>query len=180
MENKEENKEFNSHEKYDEESNKNIFTSDKKQLYRNYSFSTLNPKILIQKKKVKKKVKKKNNNIKEDKNGNENNEINDKSDNLNINEIINQKNKEKEKPTINNTNKNNNQNNTKKINEKEEKNNKIFGLRKIKSSSNLNVNSSKKPNYLDIFDKINIFNSILITFLKLLSLFFYQTKPRNS
>ena len=55
MENKEENKEFNSHEKYDEESNKNIFTSDKKQLYRNYSFRTLNPKILIHKKKVKKK-----------------------------------------------------------------------------------------------------------------------------
>ena len=155
IENKKEKKELNSHEKKDEENIKYIFTYAKKQLNKRFSFQTYNPKELNQKN-----YNEINNNIKNNKNGNENYEINDNSENLNINEITNQKNKEKSKPIINNINKNNNKYNTN-YNEKDEIINK-YSMKKMRSFSDLNKNLSKKPNYLNIFDKINIFNSILI------------------
>ena len=154
-ENKIENKEFDSSEKKDKEKNKNIFKSGIKQLNKKYSFRTFNPKNLNKKNEI-------NNLLKDgEKNGNKNEEINENSDNLNINEIISQKNKEKTKPIVNNINPNNKNYNTNN-NGKEGIINDRYSLRKMKSFTNLNINITNKPFYLRIFDKINIFNSILI------------------
>ena len=89
------------------------------------------------------------------------NDLNDDIDNLNINEIINQKNEEISTKTIDNNNENSNIINNKKTKDNKDESHR---LRRINSFSNFEIKEKmiSTPKYFKIYDKINIFNSILI------------------
>ena len=96
-------------------------------------------------------------------NNNNENYIDDNSYNLNINEIINQKNKEIPKLTIEDSNLKPNINHYKTIDNENEERNERFRKRKLKSSSDIRANLiNNEPKYCNLFDNINIFNSVLI------------------